>query len=414
MQHMAHLMNHGAVSEALTAAVTSWQSILLSGNIDDFFVGVVKALKDDPAGIAIISALLLSLGYSLTMAIPTLQHEMGAVPYLNYAALGAKGGAAVYDVVSNPGSDWFFGTAKWLVKIAVNIAKITIAPFVEAYYYGFRGGFLHGWVKSAQLSGHLAKEISAAVLDLLLSLCTIPILEVSTFFIYMPFRGITNFFSAVLSTFAHISDIGTALLSIANRPIKTPFLASFKPSSLYGFDLAFQHYVSNPWLNYPLNVLRFIVLIPWQTVKNFIILPPLDLLSLQARIALTVADGMLRLFCHATGVTLFHFGKLSDNSLGIFLAFMARGITMVSNKINNQASTMKHYLLAKIHIQRNTLYHWAFPSLEEQPKRLSSAGYYSKQQRRWQIIEQERTEQGPPQCAVHPLEVENHRNPIVP
>lgn len=54
---------------------------------------------------------------------------MGDFPYTNYAALGGKGGAALYDTIMHPGDDWFLGTCKWLCKGFVTLGKLCIAPF---------------------------------------------------------------------------------------------------------------------------------------------------------------------------------------------------------------------------------------------------------------------------------------------
>ncbi|WBV65022.1 hypothetical protein PGH44_10470 [Legionella pneumophila] len=149
VQKLAHLMNHGKTSEAISASVTLWQGMVVSGNLDKFFVDAVSVLKEDPAEIAIIVSLALSLGYGLTKAIPSLQHEMGDFPYTNYAALGGKGGAAIYDTIMHPGDDWFLGTCKWFCKNIINIGKLLVAPFFEGFYYGFFDGFINGWKKVA-------------------------------------------------------------------------------------------------------------------------------------------------------------------------------------------------------------------------------------------------------------------------
>jgi len=122
-QKLAHLLNHGTISEAISASVLYWQGTVTGGNLDKFFIEAINLLKDDPAEIAIIGALALSLGYGLTKIIPSLGNEMGDFPYTNYAALGGKSGAAVYDTIMHPGDDWFLGTCKWLCGIFIILVK---------------------------------------------------------------------------------------------------------------------------------------------------------------------------------------------------------------------------------------------------------------------------------------------------
>ncbi|WP_019217342.1 hypothetical protein [Legionella tunisiensis] len=147
-QEFGKWMSHGAASEAVSAAVTYWQTVVVGGDLDQFFVKAATVLKEDPAEVAIIAALALSLGYGLCKTIPPLQEEMGRFPYINYAALGAKGGAAIYSTVMYPGEDWLFGSINWLLKGGLTLAKILVGPLVEGYHYGYRKGFLSGLKKA--------------------------------------------------------------------------------------------------------------------------------------------------------------------------------------------------------------------------------------------------------------------------
>ena len=71
-QKLAHWLSHGTTSEAISASAY-WQATVAGGNLDKFFVEAINILKEDPAKVAIIAALALSFGYSITKVIPSLE-----------------------------------------------------------------------------------------------------------------------------------------------------------------------------------------------------------------------------------------------------------------------------------------------------------------------------------------------------
>ncbi len=360
VQKLAHLMNHGKTSEAISASVTLWQGMVVSGNLDKFFVDAVSVLKEDPAEIAIIVSLALSLGYGLTKAIPSLQHEMGDFPYTNYAALGGKGGAAIYDTIMHPGDDWFLGTCKWFCKNIINIGKLLVAPFFEGFYYGFFDGFINGWKKSGKLIKQLGKQTLAASVDLILAILTIPLLEVSSLLIHVPFRGITNFFRKLLSVLGNFSAIGKLLIDIAERPSTNNFISEFTLSPLYGFTSPFGHFSDNPVTNIGINGIRLLFLPLLQLIKNILILPLIDTLSLTIRINLSIINPISRLIAYSAGTILYHFGQIWDHSAGVLFSTSAYGLTTLCNHIDSKAGELKQYLLSLIEINRGKVYQWAF------------------------------------------------------
>lgn len=358
-QRLARLMSHGTTSEALSAAVTYWQGTVAGGNLDEFFIGAINLLKDDPAEIAIISTLALSLGYGLTRLIPILQHEIGDLPYPNYAALGGKGGAALYDTIVNPGDDWLLGTCKWFLKGVNSLSKLIIAPFVESYHYGINGLF-SGLRKSGRLILLYSKKIIAASMDLVLMMLTIPLIELSALLIHIPFRGISNLCRKALATLGNISSIGQQLLHFSLRPTTYNFIAGFKRSPLYGFSSPLGSFSSNQWLNMLLNGLRILFIPPLQLIKNLLILPLLDLVSLTIRVLLTLINPTTRILAHALGTLLNKAGYYWDNSIGLLFSYSAIGLTLLCDWLDNRACDIKHALLMPIELSRRTLYHWAF------------------------------------------------------
>lgn len=360
VQNLARWMSHGQISEAISGSVTLWQGVVAGGNLDKFFVEAVSILKEDPGEIAIIAALALSLGYGITKVIPSLQHEMGEFPLPNYAALGGKGGAAIYDTIMHPGDDWLLGTCKWLCKGVLTIGKLIIAPFVEYYYYGLKDGFVGGWKKSASLLLRLGKQSLAASGDLLLTLLTLPLLEISAMLIHVPFRGVTNLLSKVLGAFGNWGAIGEVLVQYGRRPSTTNFLSEFKFSPLYGFSSPLGHFSDNKFFNFSINTIRVIFVPPLQLIKNVLILPVIDVLSLTIRLGLTVINPLSRIIAYGIGTVLTVAGKVWDESIGVLFSESAKGITLLANWIDNQAGTIKQSLLSSIEVNRGELYHWAF------------------------------------------------------
>ncbi len=402
-QKLARWMSHGQISEAISASVTLWQGMVAGGNLDKFFVEAVRILKDDPGEIAIIAALALSLGYTITKAIPSLQHEMGEFPLPNYAALGGKGGAAIYDTIMHPGDDWLLGTCKWFSKGVVTLGKLVIAPFVEAYYYGFKEGFVSGWKKSGTLTVKLGKQIVAAFADISLLLLTVPLLEVSAMLLHVPFRGVTNFLSKLFATLGNLSAIGQVLLHYGLRPSQSNFLSEFKLSPLYGFNSPFGHFSDNRFANVGINILRFLFLPPLQFIKNILILPLIDLLSFVIRLSLTVLNPLSRIAAYSVGTLISVFGDFWDNSFGLIFSTSANGITISANWIDNQAGTLKQNLLSGIEIQRGKLYHWAFAEEDSQlHTTLKDEEYYMSHPVRY-----EKVPHSDSHCLLHTLLNEN-------
>lgn len=359
-QKLAHLMSHGPLSEAISASVTYWQGVVAGGNLDKFFVDAIHLFKDDPAGIAIIAALALSLGYGITQVIPSLQDEMGEFPFTNYAALGAKGGAAIYDTIMHPGDDWLLGSFKWLFKHGITVGKLFVAPFIEGAIYGFWGGFINGWKKSGYLAIKTIKQTIAATLDFSFALLTIPLLEISSILIHVPFRGLTNFISKILGTFGHISSLGKILIHFAERPSTNNFLSDFRFSTLYGFTSPFGHFSKNLFLNLFINLIRLIYVPLFQLIKNIVILPLIDFLSFTTRLCLTIINSVSRITAYMTGSTVYFFGTLWDHSIGLVFSTGSHVLTSLCNGIDNIAGSIKQTLLSGIQIIRNSLYHWAF------------------------------------------------------
>lgn len=386
-QKLAHWMSHGTLSEAISASMTYWQGVQAAGNLDKFFVEAFNILKEDPAEIAIIASLALGLGYGLTKVIPSLGREMGDFPYTNYAALGGKGGAAIYDTIMHPGDDWFLGTCKWLCKSFVTLGKLCIAPFIEGYYYGFNDGFIRGWQKSGLLAKNISKQILSACTDFTLALLTIPLIEVSALFIHVPFRGITNLLIKTLALFGNISDIGELLLFFSTRPPADNLIANFRLSPLYGFTWPFGHFSNNPFLNLCINGVRGLGIPLLQLIKNLLVLPFLDFISFSTRVGLTVLDPISRIFAYALGSVIYTIGEGWDSSFGILFAASAKGITTLCNWIDNQASAIKHTLLSFIENQRGHLYYWVFAKDDlKLHTALDDMEYYAKDPRRYELI----------------------------
>lgn len=403
-QRLAHWMSHGTTSEAISASVTLWQGVVAGGNLDKFFVDAVSVLKDDPAEIAIIAALAIGLGYGITKAIPSLQQEMGEFALPNYVALGGKGGAAIYDTIMHPGDDWLLGTCKWLCKGVITLGKLLVAPFFEGYYYGIREGFQQGWKKTIALSIRTGKQILAASTDFILTLLTIPLLEISAVLIHVPFRGITNFASKILATLGNISTIGQALIRFAQRPSSTRFISEFKLSPLYGFNSLLGQFSTNPFINISINVLSVIFLPPFQLLKNLVILPCIDLLSLIMRLGLTVISPSSRLIALGLGTVLYTFGQVWDNSIGILFSTAATEFTLLWNWVDNQVGEKKQILLSAIEIKRGELYQWAFAEedLRIHPI-LTDHEYYTSHP-----IRSEKIPHSSSHCLLHTLLKETH------
>ncbi|KTD16403.1 hypothetical protein [Legionella jordanis] len=363
-QALAKWMSHGKNSEAISAAMTYWQAIVVGGDLDQFFIKAIAVLKEEPAEVAIIVALAIALGYGICKSLPSLQEEMGEFPYINYAALGAKGGAAIFDTVMHPGNDWLLGTIKWFLQVVLTLVKLTVGPFAEFYYYGYNNGFVPGLRKSWNLWVNSIKGATAAAADLLLSLTTIPLLELSSLLIHVPFRGLTKLLSKTFVVLGNWQVVGSMLIQFATRPNGWGRLPHFRLSPLYGFSSPFYPYAEQPLLNLGLNLIMLFIWPPFLLLKNFTLLPALDLLSFGLRLTIMLLDPLTRGLAYACGVALNGLGAVWDNSLGHFFQRSAYGIIYLSNKIDNFTGLLKQRILASIQIHRRKLYHWAFSAGE--------------------------------------------------
>lgn len=386
-QKLAHWMSHGTISEAISASMTYWQGVVAGGNLDKFFVEAFSVLKEDPAEIAIIASLALSLGYGLTKVVPSLGHEMGDFPYTNYAALGGKGGAAIYDTIMHPGDDWFLGTCKWLCKNMVTLGKLSVAPFIEGYYYGVHKGLLKGFQKSYHLLQTTCKQTLAGGIDFALALLTIPLIEISALLIHVPFRGVTNLITKTLAFLGQVSDVGEVLLFFAKRGPSDNLIAGFRFSPIYGFTWPFGHFSDAKLINFGINCIRVLCIPSLQLIKNIVILPILDLISFLTRVGLTILDPITRIIAFALGNCIITLGKIWDNSFGILFQTGAKGIAKACNWLDQQASTLKHTLLSFIESQRGHLYHWAFAKEDILlHTSLDDSEYYATDPRRYELI----------------------------
>lgn len=399
VQKLGHWMSHGPFPEAISASITLWQGVVVGGNLDNFFVHAIGVLKEDPAQIAIISSLALGFGYSLTKIFPSLGHEMGEFPFTNYAALGGKSGAAIYDTIMHPGDDWLLGTCKWLCKIGIEIGKIAIAPFVEAYHYGFNDGFVSGLKKSGTVLTRLSKQSLAAVTDFLLMVLTIPLYEVSSLFIHVPFRGLHQLTTTLLSVLGDITSVSQSLLYYAKRPSISNFLSDFRLSPLYGFSSPFGDFAENWFLNGLINGLRLVFIPPLQVIKNLIILPLIDTLSLIVRLSLSVLNPLSRVVAYALGTVLNVVGGVWDKSIGTFFTWLATIITLGFNWVERQAGGLKQQLVSLIEVARHHLYHWAFQDEDARThQELADQEYYIKKPMRCEKIPHSESH-----CLMHTL-----------
>lgn len=359
-QALGRWMSHGTTSEAVSAAITYWQGIIVGGDLDQFFIQAIHVLHEDPAEVAIIVSLAMAMGYGLCEAIPPLAREMGQAPYFNYAALGAKTGAAIYDTVMNPGEDWLLGTIKWFLRGGVIGTKLLIAPLIEWSRYGFKEGFVSGLKKSALLLLGTLKEVSAALIDMSLILLSVPFLEISALFIHVPFRGISGLLSKTLGAFSNAGSVGELLVDVANQIGTWNFMSGFRFSPLYGFGWLHGEYSKNAVVNGILNTLAILLTPVWQVFKNVLLLPLLDALFLSARLCLSMFIPVVHLLVYGIGKSLLTISPLWDNSVGIFLGKAATGISVTANSLDDYASQCKRVIVSGINVGRRAVFHWAF------------------------------------------------------
>ncbi len=358
-QWFGQWMSHGQNYEAVSAAVTYWQGIITAGSLDQFFTDAITLVKEKPAEVVLLSALALSLGQGLCEVLPSLQKEMGVFPYINYAFIGGKIEGALYDTVQHPGDDWLLGTIKWFLKCSQTFLKIILGPFIESYYYGIKKGFPSGLKKSFFLVVKSLKQSIAALIDLSLSLLSMPLLEFSALYIHVPFRGCSKFLAKSLSILGNWRQIGSIFSNFATRPTKWEYLTGFRLSPLYGF-FSWGDYAKNFWANAIINYGVFILFLPWSLFKNCILLPVLDSLSLSVRVLLSTINISSRLIACSIGATLTLGGELWDPTLGQLFHYSAIGCMYLSNKIDNFAGAIKRSLLAYLQIGRAQIYNWGF------------------------------------------------------
>ncbi len=363
-QEFSHLLSHGTISEAITASVSYWQGIMVAGKFDAFFIQAVELLKDEPAEVAIVTALALSLGYGISKAIPALEQELGPFPYPNYAFLGIKGGIAINDTVMHPGEDWLLGTIKWLLKGGLILVKLLIGPVIEGYHYGAEG-FFSGISKSVGLVIRTCKQTIAAFADLGLAILTMPFREFPAMLLHVPFRGLTNLLSKTLAALGNWRALGTALLDLAPSTFTRNYLQGFYPSPLFGFYNPCGQYAKNGFINILLNGLMLAVSPPLQLIKNLVILPVIDILSLTVRILLTILHPPTKIVLFTLGTILTTSGILWDNSIGLGFQLAAKAVTLCANRIDNIAGQIKQLILGQIQILRLSIYNWAYSKKED-------------------------------------------------
>jgi hypothetical protein len=172
--------------------------------------------------------------------------------------------------------------------------------------------------------------------------------------------GISNFFQKLLGGLGNLKALGNLLTGIAERPSSNNYIAEFRISPLYGFTSPFGHFSDNVFFNIGINSLRLLFLPLWQCIKNFIVLPLIDLLSISTRILLSLANPASRIFLFGLGKSLYTVGLVSDISIGMLFTLAAKIVTVVTNEIDEQAGELKHWLLSSIEIKRRELFHWGF------------------------------------------------------
>lgn len=386
-QDMARWMSHGTLSEAISAAMTYWQGVIMVGSIDEFITGAITLIKDDPVEVAMVVSLALSMGKGICTAIPRFEDEMGSFPWINYFFLGVKGGAAIYDTIMHPGEDWLLGTLRWLLRGGLIAAELFIAPFVEWKRHGFANGFLSGWLKSFGLFLQTLKQIVHAGFDLLLAICTIPFREISAMALHVPFRGITAVLTMSLGALGNLREIGNTLDYFANRPGSWNYFEGFHPSRLYGFVNPMERLPGHPVLKVLTFIPMLLVSPVFDVFKNLFILPLVDTGSLTVRLLLTLKNPLARFIAYTAGALLKASGFLWDSSAGFLLRHLADGITLTANAVDGLAGKARQWVLSEIEAIRSMLYYQAFvqSAIEVTPE---AARHLETPQALWQLPEE--------------------------
>lgn len=358
-QVFANWISHSLNSQAISAATSYWQGIVVGGNLDDFFIQAIEVLREHPAEIAIVLSLAMALGYGLSKGLPALENDLGDFPYATYVTVGTKAGAAIYDTIMYPGEDWLLGTIKWLLKHGLTLIKLFICPFIEGVFYGLNG-LSSGGLKSLRLLLTTMKQTLAAITDLALGLLTIPLMEISSMLIHVPFRGVTSLVSKTLGLLAHWQPLGQALIDFALRKQNQDLLSGFSISTLYGFGALWPQHVANKALNHVINIPRFPIYIGFQLVKNLVILPVSDITFLSLRVILSALNLGSRILAYSAGQLITVLGKIWDNSAGLLLDALSISVTVCTNAIDSFAGQFRQYLLGKIQVLRRQVYHLGF------------------------------------------------------
>lgn len=378
-QELGKWLSHGDVSEALSVAVTYWQCLIIGGNFDHFLIKAVKVLRDDPAQVAVIVSLALGMGYGISKIVPIIDEEMGGFPWYNRFYVGLKGIALLLDIAFHRGDDWLFGSIRWLLTAVNIVLKLLIAPFVEGYYFG-TPGFRSGWQKSATLLQQTLIKLSAACLDIILWTAKVPFIEGYALFIHVPFRGFTSLISKVLAAAGQWQILGQNLLDFAYRDTSWDYFSGFRISPLYGFINPLQHYSEQPVLNYIMNCLMLFFSPLQQLLKNFIILPCLDVISLAVRAGLTLLNIGSRVSAFIGGHVCLFLGNPWDNTVGRILCFTASMVTRLSNGLINIMENGRQFFLKRIEVTRRIIYHWAFSTEDENlTKNLNDIDYFKEE-----------------------------------
>lgn len=398
---IAQLMSHGKGAEALSAAITYWQAIIISGNLDTFAINSVEVLQDHPVELALALALALTLGFALCQGIPGLRKEMGLIPLPNYLATGAKAMAAGYDTIAHPGEDWLLGTGKWLLLSVARFGQILTAPLVEAAIYGIRQGLWSGIKKSSWLGFQTCRQAGVGIVDFSLLIPLFFMQEVAGLLIHVPFRGLTNMTSRLLAIAGSLQEIGRGLLDLHHDCRRRHWLQGFRISPLYGFSPRRQSPAHASWrqqaMDRGFNLLR----IPFDLAKNLLILPLSDLASLTLRLTLQVLTLGLSVLAAVLGLTLINFGVIWDNSTGQILRNLAAYLTKGANFIDHAAGSIKQWLVSEIEVMRRTLYQWAFADADRQVH--AEQGDSATRMLRQLIAEREKEEVVPPVPSYGPL-----------
>ncbi|WP_019217343.1 hypothetical protein [Legionella tunisiensis] len=205
-----------------------------------------------------------------------------------------------------------------------------------------------------------SKQTLTALGDLLLALTTIPLLEIGSLFIHVPFLGLTGLLSKSLAIMGNWYLLGQALLDFAHWLTNRNYLPGFRLSPLYGFNISFKLYVENFWLNSSLNLLRILTLTPVALLKNLILLPIIDVLSFSIRLSLTCLNPIIRQLAYTAGTLLIVAALVWDNTAGHIFRLAANGVTHSANWLERLAGHVKQNLLAQIQTTRRRLYDWAF------------------------------------------------------